>query len=267
MSLAVALAGCTASTATENSWFPTRSPSSSVPSTLVISSPVVVTSTPVGTGCGIDADYCDTFSDPNSGWPRANPSHFYADYDPYLGGSYRMGERTDAAISEDAPYDITDAANDYSVRVDVDATPGDGFGGNNQLGITCWEHEIEEGGDGTTSAFLLQLSGTAAMIGLWDGADGSYQLLKSVPARTVLDTSATNHLTAQCIQGTASGSTHAQLSLAVNGAEVISISYAKSIANYDWSVGARVGLLAVGEGSDVFYDNFAITGACAGDFC
>jgi hypothetical protein len=32
-------------------------------------------------------------------------------------------------------------------------------------------------------------------------------------------------------------------------------------------VGERVGLLAVGAGSDVFYDNFAVTGKCAGDFC
>src|SRR5438128_2391913 len=93
--------------------------------------------------------------------------------------------------------------------------------------------------------------GSPTVGGCLAGADYCDHLLKSVPARGALDTSATNHLTAQCIQGTSSGSAQAQLSLSVNGSEVVSINYAKSISNYDWSVGARVGLLVVGEGSDV----------------
>jgi hypothetical protein len=265
--VAVLLAGCSGSGTGADKTSPAHStaPPSSVVSTPQSSTPEETSSSAAGDGCVTDADYCDTFDDPSSGWPETNPAHYYAHYDTYLGGTYRMGERTDAAISQDAPYDVTDAANDYSVQVDVDATPGDGFGGNNRIGIVCWEHKIE-GGDGTTSAFLLQLTETEAIIGLWDGADGSYHELKSVPARA-LDTSETNHLTAQCLQGTKDGQAQAQLSLTANGTEVASLAYAKSLANYDWSVGESVGLLVIGAGSDVFYDNFAVTGKCAGDFC
>lgn len=260
--IAVVLAGCSGSAAD-----PSSSGPPSKPVTRVVSTPASsAAGSPAAGGCAVDADYCDAFDDKSSGWPQTNPSHYYANYDSFQGGTYRMGERTDAAISQDAPYDVTDAANDYSVQVDVDATPGDGFGGNNRVGIVCWEREIE-GGGGTTSAFLLQLSETEAIIGLWDGTDGSYQQLKSVPAVSALNPSATNHLTAQCLQGTENGSAQAQLSLSVNGAEVVSVNYAKSSANYDWNVGKHVGLLVVGAGSDVFYDNFAVTGKCAGDFC
>ena len=218
------------------------------------------------TDCVAGADYCDTFDDASSGWPVANPSHYFANYDPFGGGTYRMGERTDAAISEDAPFDITDAAKDYSVQVDVDATLGPGFGATNEIGIVCWEHPIE-GGSGTTSAFLLELSESKATIGLWDGTDGSYHEITSASASARLSTTGSTHLTGLCLQGTANGSAQAQLSLSVNGTEVVSANYAKSVSAYAWAVGHRVGLLAIGAGSDVFYDNFAVTGKCAGDFC
>lgn len=181
-------------------------------------------------GCVAGADYCDTFDDPTSGWAVDNPAHYYAHYDDFLGGSYRMGERTNAAISEDAPFDITDAAGDYSVQVDTDATLGQGFGGTNEIGLVCWEHEIE-GSGGTTTAFLLEIGLTRATIGLWDGADGSYHEITSEPAGGALTRSGANHLTGQCIQDTSHGSPQARLSLLVNGTQVISTTYDKSVQN------------------------------------
>jgi hypothetical protein len=268
--LAFVLTGC--SSTTDGSAIKTGSVSSTTSSAPTSSNDFPSSTAPLtesdapGSGCVPGADYCDTFDDDSSGWPVDNPTHYYAGYDTFQGGTYRMGERTNAAISEDAPYDVTDAANDYSVQVDVDATPGEGFGGTNELGVVCWEHEIE-GAGGVTSAFLLELSLTEAKIGLWDGADGSYHEITSAAAAGALDPAGTSHLTAQCIQGTSNGQAQAQLSLSVNGAEVVSVNYAKGLSTYDWSVGEHVGLLAIGEGSDVFYDNFAVTGKCAGDFC
>lgn len=222
--------------------------------------------TPTANGCVPGADYCDTFDDPGSGWPEANPSHYYARYDTYNGGAYRLGERTDAAISEDAPFDVTDVAKDYSVQIDVDASVGQGFGGTNELGIACWEHPIE-GGNGVTSAFLLELSESKATIGLWDATDGSYREITSAAADGALSTTGWNHLTGQCIRGTSNGAAQAQLSLSVDGTEVVSANYDRGVSTYAWDVGKSVGLLAIGAGSDVFYDNFAVTGKCAGDSC
>ena len=221
-------------------------------------------STGAATGCVATADYCDTFDNSSSGWPDEDPSHYFAKYDSYNGGTYQMGERTNAAISEDAPYDITQAATDYSVQVDVDAALGQSFTPTNEIGIVCWEHRI---GGGTTSAFLLELSESKATIGLWDGTDGSYHEITSAAATGALSPTGWTHLTALCLTGTSGGSVQAQLSLSVNGSTLVSANYAKSASTYDWDVGDRVGLLAIGEGSDVFYDNFAITGKCAAISC
>jgi hypothetical protein len=224
------------------------------------------TSTAAPTECVNGADFCDTFADSSSGWPAVNPSHYYADYDSFDGGTYRMGERTNAAISQDAPYDITGAANDYSVQVDVDALPGQGFGPTNELGFVCWEHPVA-GRAGVTSAFLLELSESKATIGLWDATDGSYHEITSAVATGALSTTGWTHLTGLCLQGTSAGSAQAQLSLSVAGTPVVSANYDKDVSTYEWGVGEKVGLLAIGEGSDVYYDNFAITGKCAGVSC
>ena len=46
----------------------------------------------------------------------------------------------------------------------------------------------------------------------------------------------------------------------MNGAAVLHEQYAKSVKNYPWTPGSRAGLLVAGPKSDVFYDNFAVTG-------
>lgn len=264
--LALIVAGCSSTISGHPSVSTPRSPvTSSSQATSTPDFPSSTSSTGSATGCVAAADYCDTFDNSSSGWPDEDPSHYFAKYDSYNGGTYQMGERTNAAISEDAPFDITDAASDYSVQVDVDAALGQSFTSANAIGIACWEHRIADGG--TTSAFLLELDESTATIGLWDGTDGSYHEITSAPADGALSPTGWTHLTALCLRGTAGGAPQAQLSLTVNGAALVSANYAKSVSNYDWDVGDRVGLLAIGEGSDVFYDNFAITGRCAAISC
>ena len=62
------------------------------------------------------------------------------------------------------------------------------------------------------------------------------------------------------MQKHAAGGTEADLTLTVNGAAVLHEQYANSVKNYPWTPGSRAGLLVAGEKSDVFYDNFAVTG-------
>jgi hypothetical protein len=264
-SLALAAAGCSSTVSGHPSHRTSVTPATSprTPSSTAVF-PSNTAASGVPTGCVNGADYCDTFEDSSSGWPEANPSHYYAKYDSFGGGSYRMGERTDAAISEDAPFDVTGVANDYSVQVDVDAILGPGFGASNEIGLVCWEHPVPDGAS-VTSAFLLEISESRATVGLWDGTDGSYHEITSAAAPGALSPTGSNHLTGLCVQSAPGGSV--QLSLSVNGADVVSANYDKSVSTYEWDVGERVGLLAIGEGSDVYYDNFAITGKCAGDSC
>jgi hypothetical protein len=265
--LALTVAGCSSTISGHPSHgTPVTPTTSSAGTSRIPDFPSSSASTGAATGCVAAADYCDTFDDPSSGWPDENPSHYFAKYDSYNGGTYQLGERTNAAISEDAPFNVAEAANDYSVQVDVDASLGQGFGPTNEIGIVCWEHPIQ-GGGGTTSAFLLELSESKATIGLWDGTDGSYHEITSAAADGALSTTGWTHLTGLCLMGTSAGSAQAQLSLTVNGTTVVSANYAKSVSTYDWDVGDRVGLLAIGEGSDVFYDNFAVTGKCASTTC
>lgn len=152
------------------------------------------------------------------------------------------------------------------MQLDVDTEPGQDFGATNELGFVCWEHPLESGG-GVTSAFLLQLSESKATIGLWDGTDGSYHEISSAVAPDALSATGWTHLTGRCLLGTNAGTAQAQLSLSVNGTEVVSANYDKDVSAYDWDVGNRAGLLAIGEGSNVYYDDFAITGECTGASC
>lgn len=262
--VALLLAACT-STSTFSGRSTTRA-SSPAPPTVTTASAASTSSSPVASGCVPGADYCDTFDDPDSGWPQQNPPHFYARYASADGGTYAMGERTNAAISEDAPYDIINAATDYSVQLDVDASPGPGFGVRDELGFACWEHPVQPGGS-VTSAFLLQLSESKATIGLWDETDGSYHEIRSAAAPGALSPTGWTHLTGRCVLGNNAGSPLAELRLAVNGTPVVSASYAKTPTNYDWDIGERVGLLAIGDGSNVYYDNFAVTGRCTAAGC
>lgn len=237
-----------------------RTNSSSAPATASV--PATASSRATGTGsCAKGADFCDTFSDDSSGWPVTNAEHYFAAYDSYLGGTYRLGERTNSTISEDAPFDIHDVANDSSVQVDVDATLAQQMPADDLIGITCWEHEIADGG-GAVSAFVLEASQGEAKIGLWDDINGDYHEIASSKVGAALDPSGTNHLTAVCVQGVGRSGVQAELALKANGKTLVTATYPKTDRTYDWNVGSSVGVLAAGEGSDVFYDNFAVTSRC-----
>jgi hypothetical protein len=216
------------------------------------------------TACGSNA-YCDDFSNPKSGWTVENQAHYFAQYDPYHGGTYRIGERTQATAFEDAPVQISSLSHDYSVQVDVDAIPGTSMPGTDSFGIGCWLHQSDDGQ--STSGFIFLVDATSASIGLWDNSDGSYHQLAKQPVNNLAGAGVPDHLTAQCLQGSSGGGAAAQLSLSINGTQAVTASYANSVQNYPWSVGEHVALLASGANSDVFYDNFKITSKCSGGLC
>jgi hypothetical protein len=227
---------------------PASSSASSTPSTTV--SP--------GAECASGADYCDGFSSASTGWPVENTGHYYANYTDYLGGTYRMGERTGNAKTQLAPLDTTTIAKNYSVQVDVDAVLGKSAPAGSFIGIVCWDHDtsIE-----TEAGFLFFVTADSVDVTLLPDTGSKPRTLdRNQGGNFVKPYPATNHLTAVCLQRTTSGGVEADLSLTVNGAAVLHEQYANSVKNYPWTPAPRVGLLVAGEKSDVFYDNFSVTG-------
>lgn len=273
------LAGaCTNTTKTASSTPTSTSSSTSSTSTTVATSSTTsgnssgtVSTGTVSSGCPSDAAYCETFDGSAKDWPSKNTTDFYEGYDSYLGGSYRMGERTDATVTADAPVNASDISQDYSVQVDVDAELGQSFPADGEFGITCWEHPVSDGS--TNTAFLFFINPTGASIDLWDSIEGKDHTLAQVPLQGVVNASGVNHLTATCIQGNnpQTQEVQAQLALSINGQKVVSVNYDKTTKQYAWDVGtdqSSLGLLVAGKGSDVFYKNFAVTSRCqpGGDF-
>lgn len=242
----------------------TASPTTSAPSSSSAapsSSAAETSATPTATaenvsqtsGCPATAAYCDDFTDKNSGWTDNNATNYYQTYDSYMGGTYRMGERTDHTATADAPFDINKVSTTSSVQIDVDAVLGDSAPTSSELGIICWDQPTKD--NSTTSSFAFFVGQQTASILLWDQYDGSKHDIVSKDVSTGLQPRKVNHLTAQCVQSDAG----AQLQLAVNGQPVISTTYGRGTNNYAWSVANKVGLLVAGTGSDVFYKNFAVS--------
>ncbi len=267
--LATALAGaallaasaCSSSGGSKSATSVVNTPSASVSPT---SSPTPSASpSSSASDCVAGATYCDTFDDKSSGWPTANESHFFYNYDSYLGGTYRIGERTNSTITAAAPVKVPKISQDYSIQIDTDAVVGENSPSSGEFGVYCWDHPTSDGS--SDSAFVFFISEDKAKIVLWDNFDGSPHTLTSKNISGLLKSGEANHLTAQCIQGSASGGPEAQLSLQINNQPAVSLDYALSTKNYEWSVGkadSEVGVLAAGEGEDVFYDNFALTSRC-----
>lgn len=275
---ALTAAGCAASTSGtgHGSAAPTAKPVVSAtplaPTTTSTPTPVVPTTSAAPStattnstgGCPRKAKYCDQFSDTSSGWPVTNDAHYFAQYDPYEGGTYRLGERRAATITEQAPTDISRVASDYSVQIDVDASPYRTMPLSTSAGIDCWEHQS----NGHTSAFLFFVNPSTVEVGLWDESTGAYHKIASKSDAGLVRTDGSpNHLTAACVQASKSGGVTAELGMEINGKVAIVAQYAKSTKNYSWDVAPDVGVLASGKGADVFYDNFAITSLCSGDYC
>lgn len=249
----------TSAVTTEPPTFPATTPASA-PVQTPAQTPVITPSSGPSSGssggpCPSYAKYCDQFADTSSGWPAQNTSDFFAQYDSFAGGTYRLGERTNATITEDAPLDITSISPSYGVKIEVDAIRNQTMPGGDDEGISCWEHPAKSGGG--TAAFLFFFNSARVEIGLWDGEDGSYhRIAQKAVSLLHTDGQTADHLTADCIQN---GDGSAGLAMSVNGQVVLSASYAHSVHDYEWDPANKVGLLAGGQGADVFYDNFAVS--------
>jgi hypothetical protein len=229
--------------------------------------PTTPTSTTSASGsgtCPSTAKYCAQFNGSSEGWPEVNNADYFAQYDSFGGGSYRLGERTQATVVEEAPVDITNISHDYSVEIDVDATPYRTMPLSTSAGIDCWAHKS----NGHTSAFLFFVNPSTVEIGLWDETTGAYHKIASKSDAGLVKTDGSvNHLTAACVQASHGGGATAELGIKINGTVALVTHYDQSERNYSWSVAPNVGVLASGQGSDVFYDNFAVRSLCHGEFC
>lgn len=267
--VAVVVAGCSSSTPGQGnlpSHTATHKTSSAAHSpTSFPSSTASSTSSSAGSGsCPPKAKYCAQFTGSADGWPTTNQNDYFAQYDSFGGGTYRLGQRSQATAVEEAPTDITSISHDYSVEIDVDATPYQSMPLSTSAGIDCWAHKA----NGHTSAFLFFVDPSTVEIGLWDEDTGQYHKIASKSDAGLVKTDgSSNHLTVACVQGTHAGGTRAELGIKINGKIALVTHYDKSVSTYSWSVAPEVGLLASGKGADVFYDNFAITSLCHGDFC
>jgi hypothetical protein len=242
---------------------PAGFPSSS-PSEPPASSPSEPASSSTPSNAGCSADFCDDFSSKSSGWATGNERHFFSRYASYQGGTFEMGERHDSILTVPAPYDITKAAHDYSVQVDFQMYVGSGSAADAIYGLSCWNHKTDSG---DSAAFLFYITETGVQIALWDNVDGSEHILKKKSwSNVLLPAPKANSVRVLCLQRSNRGGPLAELGISVNGNQLIDF-YPKTTKNYDWGTGNRVALLVGLTGSNVFYDNFQITGDCKGSYC
>ena len=255
---ALVLAGCASTVSGHGSGGSASSASSGFPSSSASSSLGSASSSSASGGGGpqscSSAAYCDDFSNASSGWPVDNKPHFYANYDTYLGGTYRIGERNDATVSEDAPAKASSISADFSVRLDVDAVLGQHMAKTNAAGMVCWEHTAKD--QTSSSAFLFTISGDTAEVGLWDNTDGTYHVIQSKASAVLRFDGSVNHITITCKQDTSTGTPRADLSMTVNGQPSLQAGYASNATNFPWTIGDGIGVVASGNGADIFYDNF-----------
>ena len=201
--------------------------------------------------------FCDSFDDPASGWKEENTPGYVTSYDDFDGGMFRVATRENASHAATAPTTVSSITDDYAVTVDVDTRTAEGMSDLGAYGITCWNHPTQdEAGD---SAFLLYVDAKTAILGLWDEISAAYVPIAERPLSGELTPGESNHLTATCRRAGKAGAPRAELALSVNGSEVVSGTYTGT-ADHPWNVGDGVGLVTAGEGADVLYDNFEVTG-------
>ena len=248
--------GAAPSTSPHSSPGPSTSPPTTTSPPTSTTPPSTPTTSPGASGCA--AAFCDDFSSTKSGWDVGNEKHFYSQYDSYLGGTFRMGERHDAILTVPAPYDITKASSDYSVQVDAETILGPKSPKDAIYGLSCWNHEAH---NKSTSAFVLSFTRKGAQIVLWDNTDGTTHTLKKMSwSGVVRPAPYRNQVRALCVQRKRHGRTYAELGMSVNG-RILAKLYPQGGKSEPWTTGNRVGLIVGLTGADVFYDNFSITGA------
>ena len=206
-----------------------------------------------------DGAQCFDFADKDSGWPEQNETGYFANQDPYLDGSYRIGGREAGTWNVTSPVQVTELANDYGVQIETDAVSGEGFPANAAWGASCWTALVDGGG---FSGFGVYVQQGTATLGLWNQYTGEFKPLKNRDVSGLVKAGQKNHLTLSCRQESASGGAQARIDVELNGSAAVSIAYANSVQNFGWKPADGVGLLVAGKGADVFYDDVVITGKC-----
>lgn len=240
---------------------PLTAPATTSPTTKP--TPPPTSAAPSGGCSGSDA-YCEDFSSGAAGWDTGTQPHFFSAYSKYQGGTFEMGERHNAVLTVPAPYDITKAAADDSVRVDLDMILAPTTPRRAIYGASCWNHETH---GGETSAFVFYATKGGAQIVLWDDKDGTAHVLKNKAWTNVLRPAPyRNKMRVLCEQRRLNGHPVAELGMSVNGSLLTEI-YSQSRKHHAWRTGDRVGLIVGLNKSDVYYDNFAVNSECKGSHC
>lgn len=204
--------------------------------------------------CARGADYCDTFDDPGSGWPSTSTSTYHAFYTK--GGTYRVGEATDSVTSVTSPRDIG-FTHSYSVRVDVDVTP-ERLPASGSFGVECYRRTIPNSGGKHSGIELRVWSGHVDAV-LLDESTGDVHPLAHRALPRTLPPGHTAHLTFDCARDQAGD---AELTVWLHARPVLQVTYADSRAHWDWAWTNAIALQTAGRGTDVLFDNFALTSLC-----
>ncbi|SDP29361.1 hypothetical protein SAMN04515671_3595 [Nakamurella panacisegetis] len=210
-------------------------------------------------GCPSGAHWCDTFDKGVGGWATANTTDFYANFLAYEGGTYRLNQRAAGIAMISSPHSIVDVSPDYGVTVAADVGTTGIAGQNPGFGLSCWNTAISGGGDGAY-AFIVTAA-DATLVFFAAGQNGAVFATKKLAAGVVhaspVGRVAWNHLQISCAQ---TGGGNAHLTLSVNGHPTLSVDYpGKSDTAGPVDPGPGYGVLASGKGTDLFYDNIAVT--------
>jgi hypothetical protein len=200
---------------------------------------------------------CYDFTDDSEGWPEVSDDQHFAGHDVYLKGSYRVGVREPGSWSLTAPLRISDLSPDDGVLVDVDATPARTFPADAAWGATCWTRDL---GGGRVAGFGAYVQADALTVGIYDDKTGAFDALQKKTDEGLSKPGKKSHLTLRCVQDTSSGSAVAKIRAEVNGSTAASVTYDHSAGHRAWSVADGLGLVAAGQGADVFYDHVVVTG-------
>jgi hypothetical protein len=141
--------------------------------------------------------------------------------------------------------------------VDTDATMAKAFPDEAAWGATCWTRPV---GNGQIAGFGVYVQPEKVTIGLFDQSTGAFKPLKSTDASGLVKPGEKSHLTMTCRQDTSGGGVAADVRVRINGKPTVAVSYPRSVQDYAWQVADGVGLLAAGQGADVFYDHVVIAG-------
>jgi hypothetical protein len=154
-----------------------------------------------------------------------------------------------------APMQISDLSPGYGVKLQVDATPGQAFPDDAAWGATCWTRDL---GGGRVAGFGAQVQHDALTVGLYDDRSGAFAPLRTAREDDLTGAGKKSHLTLRCVQDAASGSAVAHVSARVGGTTV-AVSYDSGADHQPWTPADGLGLVAAGQGADVFYDHVVVT--------